>query len=113
MDAKKSRSTPPVAEPPRGSRLRFFAPFLIALAGAGLLVTGLVFLGQVARERLSDSERFTISFDEIECLPAPPAQDRATFLNEVQYLAAMPGRLRLLEDDLVKRLAEAFLQHPW
>lgn len=113
MDAKKTRSAPPLPAPPRGSRLRFFAPFLIAMAGAGLLVAGLVFLRQVAQERLSDSERFTIAFRDIQCLPPPPAQDLAIFLNEVQYLAAMPGRLRLLDDDLVKRLVEAFLRHPW
>jgi hypothetical protein len=113
MDAKKSRPTSPASEPPRRSRLRFFVPLLIALASAALLVAGLVFLGQVARERLGDSDRFAISFGEMECFPPPPAQDRATFLNEVQYLAAMPSRLRLLEDDLVKRLAEAFVRHPW
>jgi hypothetical protein len=35
------------------------------------------------------------------------------FLDEVQYLASLPERLRLLDEDLQQRLAGGFAKHPW
>ncbi len=113
MEAKKSKNvatrTPALAEPV----VRFLTPLVTVLLGAGLVLFALVALGRFARDRLSESERYTIRFDEIECLPPPPGQDRAAFLGEVQYLAELPEQIRLLDDDLVRRLAGAFLRHPW
>ena len=77
-----------------------------------LLLVGLVTVGDVTRARLQDLDRYSLAFSEIQC-EAPPGQARADFLCEVQYLAGMPGRLRLLEEGVAARLAEAFAAHPW
>src|SRR5262245_20426599 len=113
MDAKKSKVAAS-AFPARTTVLvRFLTPLVTVLLGAGVVLFGLVVLGRSARDRLVESERYTIAFSAIECLPPPPNQERSAFLNEVQYLAGLPGQVRLLDDGLVRRLAEAFLKHPW
>jgi hypothetical protein len=78
------------------------AVFLAALVGAGRL----------ARAGLRQDERYRIAFADIDC-PPPPGQERGDFLGEVQYLAGLPERLSLLEDDLAERLHQAFGRHPW
>ena len=87
-------------------------PPLVLLGGAALLLLGVVALGRVARERLRDEPRYAVAFDDIDC-PPPPGADRLALLHEVQYLARLPGRLPVLDDELPARLAEAFARHPW
>jgi hypothetical protein len=79
--------------------------------GLGLLLAGLILLGQMAWQHIRHHDRYTVAFTDIECTP-PPGRDRMDFLEEVQYLAAVPERLRLLDDDLPARLARAFTRHP-
>jgi hypothetical protein len=57
-------------------------------------------------------DRYSVDFLDIQCTPLPK-QERAEFLSEVQYLANMPNRVRILDDQLVPRLADAFAHHPW
>jgi hypothetical protein len=85
---------------------------LLPLVGVGFFLLGLSILGQLLRDRLREDARYTITFGEIDCNP-PPGQERADFLDEVQYLGDMPERLRLLDEDLGSRLAAAFARHPW
>ena len=82
------------------------------VSGLGLFVLGLVVVGKLTRDGLREEDRYTLSFGDIDC-PAPPGRDRADFLAEVQYLSEAPGRLRLLDEGLASRLAEAFVRHPW
>jgi hypothetical protein len=84
----------------------------LAVAGGVLVLLGLVFGGKAARDSLRPHERYAIDFLDIAC-PAPPNQQRLDFLSEVQYLASMPSRLRLLDDDLPAQLTAAFGRHPW
>ena len=85
---------------------------LLPLAGALLVLALVCVLGKLAWESLGHLERYQILFNEIDC-PAPPNMGRAAFLDEVQYLSGMPGRLNALEEGLAGRLAEAFRRHPW
>src|SRR5262245_42882014 len=85
---------------------------LLLLLGVALVFGAVVLIGQLTRAAMQDSDRFKVAFTDIDC-PPPPAQDRATFLSEVQYLAELPDQLRLLDEGLVRRLAEAFACHPW
>jgi hypothetical protein len=78
----------------------------------GLFLIGVVLLGRLTREGVRDRGRYTTPFAEIAC-PTPPGGNRAEFLAEVQYLADLPERLHLPDDDLVRRLAAAFAAHPW
>jgi hypothetical protein len=77
-----------------------------------LFLVGVIVLGRVTREGVRDRGRYTTPFTEIVC-PPPPAGSRAEFLAEVQYLADLPERLHVLDDNLARRLADAFAAHPW
>jgi hypothetical protein len=88
--------------------LRGFLP----LVGALLVLALVCVLGKLAWESLGHLERYQIPFSEIDC-PAPPSMGRGAFLEEVQYVSGMPGRLNLLEEGLAGRLAEALRKHPW
>jgi hypothetical protein len=85
---------------------------LVPVAGAGLLLFGLIALGKAARERLRADGRYTLSFADVDC-PSPPGLGRDAFLAEVQYLAQLPDRLPTLDDQTPARLADAFARHPW
>jgi hypothetical protein len=85
---------------------------VLLLLAVGTVLAGVILLGWLAREDLSDRDRYTIAFTDIECVP-PPGQTRAEFLDEVQYLGRLPARLRLLEESLVGQLRECFARHPW
>ncbi|HXG09317.1 MAG TPA: hypothetical protein VNK04_05965, partial [Gemmataceae bacterium] len=83
---------------------------IVPLLGSTLILLSLTAVGHGTRAALRD--RVTLIFADIDCAP-PPGQDRIEFLDEVQYLAGFPDRLPLLDDDLARRLAEAFASHPW
>jgi len=85
---------------------------LAVLAAAGLFLAGLIVLGRQALAHLTTHERYRFPFADIACVP-PPHLKRPQFLDEVQYLSGMPDTLHLLEEDLPRRLAEAFARHPW
>jgi hypothetical protein len=90
----------------------FLMRLLTAPLLALLLLSGLLLLGRAARADLRAHERYTAAFADIDC-GSPEGMDREGFLDEVQYLASLPDRLPLLDETLVKRLAEAFARHPW
>jgi hypothetical protein len=105
--ADPGTETPAKAAGPRRRALKLTA----LLAVLALFLGGLLVLGKLAGERLAAGDRYVISFADIECAPSPPGA-RAEFLDEVQYLAGLPDRVRLLDADLGDRLAEAFARHP-
>lgn len=85
---------------------------LLALAAAVGVLVGLVWLGRRAADQLRDDPRYHIALADLDCEP-PPGQERGAFLTEVQYLAELPDRFSLLDDELAVRLAGAFTRHPW
>jgi hypothetical protein len=85
---------------------------LAVLAAAGLFLAGLVLLGRQALAHLHSQERYVLPFADVACDP-PPHLTRPQFLDEVQYLADVPDTLHLIDEDLPRRLAEAFARHPW
>lgn len=92
--------------------LKFIIRALLLLAGAGLFLGGIIFLGQQALNHLRSQDQTKVHFADLECIP-PPGMTRTEFLDEVQYLAGMPAELPILEQGLPGRLAEAFAHHPW
>jgi hypothetical protein len=91
---------------------RWIFKSLALVAVLAVFLGGLIILGQVALEHIRQRERYTVAFADIECEP-PPGMTRAAFLDEVQYLSNLPGKLNLLEEDLGRRLAIGFSRHPW
>lgn len=83
----------------------------ITLAGVSLVVGGLIAIGNSLRESLGPQERYTLPFSDVEC-PAPPGQERAKFLIDVQYLGEMPDKLSVLDPLLRDKLTAAFVRHP-
>jgi hypothetical protein len=96
----------------RSLLMPYLFPVLLPLLGLGLFLFGVFLVGRLTRAQIRDQDRYAVAFASIHCYPPPP-QERTEFLAEVQYLAGMPDRLRLLDDDLTARLAEAFARHPW
>jgi hypothetical protein len=92
--------------------LQWIVKSLALFLAVGLVLGGLIWVGKLALGELRDHNRYTLDFADIDC-PSPPGQSRAEFLDEVQYLASLPARLRLLEEDLPRRLAVCFASHPW
>jgi hypothetical protein len=92
--------------------VRWLVPIGLVVLGVGVVLLGLSLVNTLTRDRLRNLERYTIDFLDIACDP-PPHEERVQFLSEVQYLTNMPSQIRLLEDGLVTRLAEAFGRHPW
>ena len=92
-------------------RRRIFRALVVLLLVGGFLA-GVIYLGRLARDSLREHERYAIAFGEIECEP-PPGMSRRDFLDEVQYVASLPARVRLLDDDLPGRLREGFAKHAW
>jgi hypothetical protein len=77
----------------------------------GLFIAGLIALGRLTWQHVRHHDRYTAAFADIDCTP-PPGQTRRDFLDEVQYLAEMPARFSLLDEDLSQRLVRAFAKHP-
>jgi hypothetical protein len=90
---------------------RRFLKGAAVVAALSLFLFGLIRLGQLALGQIRGQSRHTIAFADIDCVP-PPGKQRDAFLAEVQYLAEMPKRLRMLDEGLAKRLAAAFTRHP-
>jgi hypothetical protein len=99
--------TPP-ASPRRWPRR--LAQIVLGLAAAAVVVGGLIAVGNAARDALGPQDRYLLPFVEIEC-PAPPGQDRAEFLGEVQYIGSFPDRVNVLDPALPDRLRAAFARH--
>src|SRR5262249_37408207 len=94
------------------SRPRGLWPGLLLVFGLVVFFLAIRMLGQFTRDSVRDTGRYALAFSSIDC-PTPPAQTRAEFLTEVQYLSGTGDRLQLLERDLPARLAVAFGRHPW
>src|SRR5262245_9515351 len=98
--------TPPAAMP------QWILKTLALVLGLGLFLVGLVWLGKWALAQIREQDRYTFAFKDIDCTP-PPGLKRGEFLDEVRYVSEISERLRILDDDLAKRLSDAFAQHPW
>jgi hypothetical protein len=91
---------------------RGWLPTLAAVLAGLLAVSGIVTAGRAARAALEGHEAFSPRFTAVECA-SPPGLSRVEFLEEVQYLARSPDRVRLLDPRLPAELAAAFARHPW
>ncbi len=81
---------------------------LACAAVVGAIIIG----GKIARNSLQSSERFLVSFDQIDC-PIPPDIERNTFLDEVRYYGEFPKSVSILDVSLRDKLDAAFAHHPW
>jgi hypothetical protein len=94
-------------EQKEGTTVRAWVVTLVA----GLSLLAVLLAGTFTRDAVRNWDRYTVAFSDIDC-EAPPGQERLGFLAEVQYLAAMPNRLSVLDDDLGGHIAAAFARHP-
>jgi len=84
--------------------------WVITIGTVSVLV-GIFAAGRFTRDAVRNWDRYSVAFADIACTP-PAGQERPDFLAEVQYLAGMPDRLSILDDNLPSRLADAFARHP-
>jgi hypothetical protein len=92
--------------------LRAFLSVCLPIVTPLCLLAGIVVAGRWARAQLRHQEDCSITFTAIDC-SVPVGLSRSDFLAEVQYLAALPDRLCLLDLTLPARLKDAFERHPW
>jgi hypothetical protein len=85
---------------------------LAVILGLAAFFFGLSWLSHFARDHIRSRERYTLALDDIVCSP-PPGMNRKDFLEEVQYVGALPTHLALLDEGLARQLAAAFAKHPW
>jgi hypothetical protein len=89
---------------------RRLAHVALGLGAAAVVVGGVIAVGNAARDTLGPQDRYLVPFAEIDC-PAPPGQDRAAFLGEVQYNGSFPDQVNVLDPALPDRLRKAFGEH--
>jgi hypothetical protein len=87
-------------------------PVWAVTLGIGFSLLAVLAAGKLTRDAVSNWDRYTFAFADIDCTP-PPAQARQSFLAEVQYLAGIPDRFSILDEDTATHIAEAFAHHPW
>ena len=51
---------------------------MLGIAAAGLIVAGIIAVGNAARDSLGQHDRYLLPFHDIECA-APPGHDRSSF----------------------------------
>jgi hypothetical protein len=107
----RKKEPPAKAAAPTPWRGRLLKLTLLLLAVA-VFLGGVILLGQRALEQIRHQERYDVAFAEIQCTP-PPGMTRAWFLDEVIYLARPVTTLKLLDEDLPKKVTAAFERHPW
>jgi hypothetical protein len=94
------------------SRVRPVVAALVTLGVVGAVVFGLSRLGDEARRNIGPRDRYAVQFADIRCDP-PPGTTRETFLTEVRYASNVSPTLQTLDPDLVAKLSDAFVAHPW
>lgn len=114
--AETKRSSPSKPRKPQPRKTEAKGGWFLRGLGLAILlpgfVAGVIVLGQYAVQQIENRPRYQFAFAEIACMP-PAGMSRADFLSEVQYHAELPDQLNILADNLPKRLAQAFRQHPW
>ena len=109
---KKSKKPPPKSAAGWRSAVR---PLLGAAITIGITVgvlSALGWLGDEARQRIADRDRYSAKFADISC-DAPAGLGRAEFLTEVRYAANAPETFQVLDPELRAKLTAAFTSHPW
>ena len=111
MSRKKDTLPKTVAPRPVPWRRWLFKVLVLLLLVVGA-VGGLIYLGQWALEEIRHQDRYNVPFADIDCTP-PPGLTRGEFLDEVVYLSRPKDPLKLLDEDLPRKLTAAFAKHPW
>jgi len=110
---KKGKGGPPKSTP-AGWRAAV-RPLLAAAITIGVTVgvlSALGWLGDEARRKIAERERYSAKFADIGC-DAPAGLGRGEFLTEVRYAANAPETFQVLDPELRSKLTEAFTSHPW
>lgn len=101
------------AEPPPTWRERLFRPQWLAILA--VLVAVPVF-GPWALQQVPELEQhadYQLPFAQVKLEPAPGEALPTDFLEQVRLRGRFDEQLSLLDDELPRRLAEAFAGHPW
>ena len=108
--------TPPrqSSRPPRSAALEarqqsrlLRAVLLLLVVGGGLVMSSKALLPSLGR-----NQRYRLTTETVHLSP-PPNWIRSDIRAEVMRTAGLENRLSLLDEDLFRRLREAFEGHPW
>ena len=85
---------------------------VVALIAATLLVAGSIGVWGKVRTHVQSQAEYLVPLSDLAITPAP-AWIRADIRTEVIRDAGLPTKLSILDDQLPKRLSNAFALHPW
>jgi hypothetical protein len=113
---KKRQSASPLAARLRTLLSWLFGPArtaVVLILLVGLFVGGAFFAWTNLKGRILAAPEYQIGPEQVEVTPQPPWIPQSDVRAEVLHTPMLDGRLSIMEDDLVKRIADAFARHPW
>ncbi len=121
MPKKPAKKTPPKtagqkatgqATESRSLRTLLFRPSVLLLVAVSVSATFLLPLARQWIPDLREQPEYQLQATDIQTTPLPPWVP-PDFLNQVIQQAQLPETLDILDDDLTRRVAQAFQRHPW
>ncbi len=114
--AKKQQSGSPVAAHLRRLFSWLFGPartLVIVVLLVGLFVGGAWWAWNRFQGRILAAREYQIGPEQVEVTPQPAWIPQSDVRDEVLRSPMLDGRLSIVDDDLVKRITDAFARHPW
>src|SRR5438132_4884312 len=88
-------------------RQRWLVKSVFLLVVIAAFLGGVIAAGRWGLDQLQGNPRYEVAFTDIECEP-PVGLTKQEFLEEVLYESRHLARLRLLDEELPKKLRDAF-----
>ncbi|MFZ1933850.1 MAG: hypothetical protein WCB27_17635 [Thermoguttaceae bacterium] len=114
--AKKRSSASPTAERMRGLFSWMFGSgrtAVVVMLLVALFVGGVWWGWKEFRDRILAAREYRIDPEQVEVTPQPAWIPQSDVRAEVFRSPTLDGRLSLMDDDLTRRIADAFARHPW
>jgi hypothetical protein len=86
---------------------------VVLLLLVGLFVGGAWFAWTKVKDRVLAAPEYQIGPEQVEITPQPPWIPRSDIRAEVCRSPTLDGRLPIMDDDLDRRITDAFARHPW
>jgi hypothetical protein len=93
-------------------RKRWLVKSTLLLVVIAAFLGGVIAAGRWSLEQIQGNRRYEVAFADIECEP-PVGMTKQEFFDEVLYESRHLARMKLLDEELPKKLTDAFAKHAW
>ena len=114
--ARKQQSGSPAAAHLRRLFSWLFGPartLVVVVLLVGLFIGGACWAWNHFQGRILAAREYQIGPEQVEVTPQPAWIPQSDVRAEVLRSPMLDGRLSIVDDDVVKRIADAFARHPW